>query len=434
MFLKSFFYAGVCMFIVAPAWVVIASEYTEAPLLISTDAEGKTSPALQVFMQKVWLQSPNVRGAQATLDAALARADGADRPLHNPALGFETQRTDINTSIIGLSQTIDWSDKRGALVSIASRELQAAQAGLQQARQAIAVETLNALAGYFTTNETQFLVQRRSQLMHDFLNAVQQRRAAGDLAALDVTLAQVAHSEALMVAATSASELAEAKATLRAVSGMTASEWPQLPRELAPPPEQVAPTLLDTLPALAVLQSNVEAARAQVNLAKLQGKIDPTIGVWAGQEDSEGVLGLSIELPLFVRNNYRAETRAAKHEATAQEQVYSDAHRRARAQFDGALARFANTSNAWSVWSTTGQEALQEQMSLLEQMWQAGELTAIDYLVQAKQNIDARATATELMGETWRAAIAWLEASGQVEKWIFGENDVTKLKNSGETK
>ena len=67
---------------------------------------------------------------------------------------------------------------------------------------------------------------------------------------------------------------------------------------------------------------------------------------------------------------------------------------------------------------SAGQQAHRDQIILLEKMWQAGELTATDFLIQAKQNIDTLMTATSLKGEVWQAAIAWLEASGQVEIWL----------------
>ena len=57
-------------------------------------------------------------------------------------------------------------------------------------------------------------------------------------------------------------------------------------------------------------------------------------------------------------------------------------------------------------------------MRLLEQMWQAQELSATDFLIQAKQNIDTQATATGLKRELWLSAVAWLSASGQIETWL----------------
>jgi len=211
--------------------------------------------------------------------------------------------------------------------------------------------------------------------------------------------------------------------------GLELAHWPQLPSELAPPPEQVDSALLQSLPALTVLRSRMESAKARIRLAEREGRADPTIGIHAGREGSETLLGLSLEIPLFVRNNFKAEVRVASHEAVGEELVYRDAHRRAKARLDGSLGRFQNTTRAWRAWVATGQQAHREQMNLLEQLWQAGELTATDFLIQAKQNIDTQVAATTLMGEVWQAAITWLDASAQVEEWL---GIATQTKNSGE--
>ncbi len=418
MFLKRVFCAGVCACLALTVWADTTPEYKETPLSISAHTVQKIDPSLQGFIQQVWAGSPVMQGAQAAVNAAEARADGADRPLYNPDLGLDIERTDINTTSIGLSQTLDWSDKREAQTRIADQEVQAAIAELLETRQRIAVETLDALTQYFTAREMQALSLRRSELMKGFIDTVQQRRAAGDMGALEGTLAEVTYSEALMQQAASESELAEAEAALQAVTGLDSNEWPQLPDELIPPPDHVDPTLLQSLPAIKVLRSRMEAAKARVRLAKRQGRADPTIGIRAGREDSDALLGLSLEVPLFVRNNFKTEVQAASHDAVAEEQAYRDALRRAKARLDGSLGRFQNTTRAWSTWMAAGQQAHRQQISVLEQMWQAGELTATDYLIQAKQNIDTQAAATTLMGEVWQAATTWLDASGQVEHWL----------------
>ncbi len=72
-------------------------------------------------------------------------------------------------------------------------------------------------------------------------------------------------------------------------------------------------------------------------------------------------------------------------------------------------------------------------MSLLDQLWQAGELSVTDYLVQAKQNIDTQETATRLLGGARQAHFAWLAASSQVERWLgLAQHDIET--NSGESK
>ncbi len=433
MFLKRVIYAGVCVCLALPAAAVIASEYKETSLSMSTSTVQKVDQSLQAFIQQVWAESPAMQGAQSALEAAQARADGAGRPLYNPGLVLDAERTGVNTTSIGFNQTLDWSNKREAQTRIAEQEVQAVIAQLWQTRQYIAVETLNALTQYFTAREMQALAQHRSKLMKGFIDTVKQRQAAGDMGALEGALAGVTYSEALMQQAASESELAEAEAALQAVTGLDRDDWPQLPDELAGPPEQVDSALLQSLPALKVLRSRMEAAKARVRLVEREGRADPTIGIRAGRDDSDTLLGLSLEIPLFVRNNFKAEVRAASFDAAGEEQAYRDAHRRAKARLDGSLGRFKNTTRAWHAWVTAGQQAHRQQMSVLEQMWQAGELTATDYLIQAKQNIDTQTAATALMGEVWKAAITWLDASGQVGNWLgIAPTAPVQTKNSGE--
>ena len=434
MFSKSVYCAGVCLCMALPLWAGAATGDKETPQIVRADADQKADPVLQSFIQRVWSESPAIQGALASLEAAQARAEGADKPLHNPVLDLDAEQTAVNTTSLGLSQTIDWSNKRGAFKRIAEQQVLEAEAMLREIRQRTAAETLDALVRYSTAREMQALAQRSSQLMKAFVDAIKQRRAAGEVAALDVTLAQVAYSEALMELAASESRLAEAEAALQAVTGLTAVSWPQLPEELIPVPKHADPSQLESLlPQLAVQRSRMEAAKARTGLARKRGKIDPTIGIRAGREDSDKLLGLNIAIPLFVRNNYVAGVRAASQDAFAEEQTYRDVLRRAGARLNGALGRFNSTSRAWRVWRAGGQQALQEQMSLLERMWQAGELTATDFLIQAKQNIDTQATATTLLNEVWQSAIAWLTASGRIEQWLgLAEYDIET--NSGESK
>jgi cobalt-zinc-cadmium efflux system outer membrane protein len=433
MSLKRVLCAGVCACLALPAWAFVAPDYQGIPLSISDKGVQNIDPSLRDFIEEVWSESPAVQSAQAGLDAARAHAAGAGKALHNPVLELEAERTDINTTSVGFSQTLDWSDKRGALIGVAQQEIQAAQANLQQVRQRVAVETLLALVDYFNAAEMRSLALRRSQLMKGFVDTVKQRHLAGDVESLEVTFAQVAYSEALMAQATSEGELAVAEADLQAASGVAMAQWPRLPAELAPPPETADLSLLDALPHLAALRSQVEVARARIRVAEREGRVDPTFGVRVGREDSETLLGLSVEIPLFVRNNYRAAIRAASYESVEEEQGYRHAYQNAKARLSGALGRFENSRRAWQAWALTGQQAHREQIILLEKMWRAGELTATDFLIQAKQNIDTLIAVTSLKGEVWRAAIAWLEASGQVERWLGLAQHAIET-NSGESR
>lgn len=408
-----------------PAWAVTPMAPPQS--VSASTAAAHNNPELRTFVQRVWNENPAIQGAQAAVDAAAARFEGSASPLHNPSLELDAERTDINTITIGLTQTIDWSDKQGALRRVADQDVLIVKAQLEQVRQDIAAETLAALARFYTARETQALARRGSQLMSGFANAAKRRQIAGDVEALDVTLAEVAYSEALMALAASESELAEAEAALQAVSGLVDIHWPALPDELAAPPDGIDPSWLEGLPELIILRRSADAANARLDLAKRDGKVDPTIGLRAGREDTETLVGLSIEIPLFVRNDYSSSARAAAHDVVADEQAYQDAYRRANARLSGALGRYKNVTRAWRAWLATGRDAQREQMDLLEKLWAAGELTATDFLVQSKQNIDTQAAATVLKGQVWEAAIAWLSAAGQIERWLGFETANNEL-------
>lgn len=421
MFLRPVLWAGICVSFATPALaeptsaeVLQQSSSTLAAAVDQTHDNGK----LAEFIRRIWSDSPAVRAAQAVVDAARARSDGALKPLHNPVLGIDAERTDVSMQTIGLTQTIDWSEKGAILARIANQDVRSANALLQKARQDVATETLATLARYYTAKEARDLSARGSRLMSEFVALSAKRHAAGDINALDQTLAQVAYSEALMAQAVRESELSEAEAALQGVSGMTLTQWPQLPSDLIAPPRDFNKQQLEQLPELIVLQRAMDAAKQRVTLAEREGRIDPSFGIRAGRDDSETLVGLSIEIPLFVRNNYSSNVKAAFHDVVVEEMAYREAYRKAHARLVGALGRFKNVRRAWGVWLENGQLAQREQMRLLETMGRTGELSATDFLVQAKQNIETQAAATELEGQVWQAAAEWMAAAGEIEQWL----------------
>ena len=59
-------------------------------------------------------QHPDIIAARETMNAALSKADGQERPRYNPELETEYEREgDADSYRLGLNQTIDWRDQRG---------------------------------------------------------------------------------------------------------------------------------------------------------------------------------------------------------------------------------------------------------------------------------------------------------------------------------
>lgn len=448
MLLKRILLTGVCACLTLPTWAndspmyskaVIPSVYSSPTLLVSDLAKRTVDDSLTLFVEHIWAKSPEIKRAQSVIDTAKARLEGADRPLYNPSLVLDVERSDLNTTTIGFNQTLDWNDQQATYTLAANKRVLMAQAALREVKKKVAEEVLTALVTYQTARTMQALGVRRGELMKGFLDTVTQRQLAGDMGALEGALAQVTYGEALMRQAAIESQLAEAEAALRAVTGLDITSWPALPESLRLPPKQLDKRETEggikNLPELQVIAHRIEAMKAGVSVVENATNAQPTIGLRAGREGSETLLGVSFEMPLFVRNDFKSSVRVASYEVATEEQVYHEAYRRAKARLQGGLGRFQNTVTAWQFWVNSGEQAHQNQVHLLEQMWQAGELSATDYLIQAKQSLETQRAATELMGEVWKSAIVWLDASNQLSEWLgVALNAPVETQNIGEKK
>ncbi|HGX93639.1 MAG TPA: TolC family protein, partial [Candidatus Tenderia sp.] len=253
-----------------------------------------------------------------------------------------------------------------------------------------------------------------------FLSLTEQRLQAGDLGQVALDLAHLAETEAGLQLARLKGDQAQAEQALAAIVEGWTKGWPALP---AMPTSalldgQQIDSLLEQLPELGVMRSQIAAARAAVELSRRQGKANPTIGLRGGREESENLIGVSLSIPLFVRNNFSAEVDAANAEAIQIEQTAHNLYRVSRARLISTAQRFELGREAWDDWQQTGQTSLESQTQLLERLWQAGELSTADYLVQIKQTLNTRIAATELHSSLWQVWFEWLAASGKTESWL----------------
>ncbi|MDQ7073272.1 MAG: hypothetical protein Q9N32_07165 [Gammaproteobacteria bacterium] len=54
----------------------------------------------------------------------------------------------------------------------------------------------------------------------------------------------------------------------------------------------------------------------------------------------------------------------------------------------------------------------------VNQLWQAGDISAADYLLQVKQALEIQATGLELRNELWETAFEWMRLTASVDKWL----------------
>ena len=379
-------------------------------------------PALRDAVRDVWERNPAVRAADARLDAAQAQTQAAARPLYNPDLELTAENADVDTRSVGLSQTIDWSGKRRARETAATAEQRAASAERDEVRQRVALDWLRGFAAYRSATERAAAGAQRVDLLAQFAALAERRFRAGDIPTLERDLANLALLEARAQQAELAAEQAKARQTLAAVGG-NATALPPLPNALPTAADSTfSPAQLSELPAVRRAQAEVEAAQARVTVAERERRADPTIALTGGRVTDgpyhDRLIGITLKLPLFVRNSYGAEVTAARSSADAADATRRDVLLRAGADAEQASASFNALRDAWLAWQESRAPSAIERAALLQKLWEAGEISAAEYLVQLKQSVDTELTAMSLRGRVWDAWADWLAASGRLAVWL----------------
>lgn len=380
----------------------------------------RADPALRRFVQAVVDANPRVQAARAELAASGARRDAASRPIYNPELSLDAEDADTETRALGISQTFDWGGKRGARTAVAEADRLVKEAQYLASRRAVTAELLAGLARHRTSLARDELAAARRRLMDQFTALAERRFDAGDLNQVELDLARLAATDARIRKATAGAALAEARQAVRNLAPpVPVAQWPPLPGAVPALPRGADPrTLVLTLPEVLAAQRQVETADALVELRRRERRPDPTVSLTGGEEEGESLIGLSVSIPLFVRNRFDDEVAAALAGRSKARQNADDVLLRARARLVSATERYDLARSAWIDWKSTGEESLTRQTRQLRKLWEAGELGTTDYLVQLTATLDVQERALALREALWRAWFEWLGASGQVEAWL----------------
>ena len=405
--------------------LAVAAATTLAVPLACAGPSAVADPALSVWISGVLSHNPELQAAQAGVDAAAAHVRAAGQPLFNPELEFDFESAEADTATGGINQTIDWADKQGARGAVADSERAVVLAELNGRRQALAADLLRALAESQSAAAVLRISEHQAQLMNRFAHLAEQRRLAGELGQVELDLAHLAAADAELGLSDAREQLIRAQQALTALGASNPADWPALSGKLPELPAGRLDTdaLLAGLPSLQAARAQVMAAQASVQLSVREKRPDPTLGVRAGMEDSEPLAGITLSVPLYVRNNYRAEVDVANAELIRAQRAADSLQQQARAGLVAAAQIYRNAQRAWDSWQSSGAQRLSQRTELLDRLWQAGELGTTDYLVQLQQALATEASATEQYGRLWRAWADWLEASGQIVLWLELEGE-----------
>ena len=402
----------------------IALALTLSPMVIAAETPSTLAPAsVRAALRAAWQRHPTYRATEAQLAAARARLDAAGQPLYNPEveLASDDEGPD-RTTTAGLSLTLDLSGKRRVRRDAASARVDQATAEARLHRRDFAKQWFTGWAELQTANARVRTGERRLTLMTRFGDLAEKQFSADDISGLERDLALLARDEAQAEQSQLIGEQADAQARFRAVGGS-----PELLANLVLPTGTLSPPTGDSgieqMPDWLVAQAAAMAAEREVTVARRNRIADPTLGAYGGRKrfdmggPSDNVIGVSVSVPLFVRNSYRAEVVAAQADADVAAADRDRVRIELEADRQRAIDTYAATQSSWTRWQASRGTDIERRTTLLERLWREGELSTADYLQQLKQTLDTQLAGAELEARLWRSYADYLAATGQLERW-----------------
>ena len=215
------------------------------------------------------------------------------------------------------------------------------------------------------------------------------------------------------------SKATDSREKLRSIIGSLPKSLPLLPEQL---PEPILNDdleyILRNLPVVRAQLAKVQLAKQQIALRKSEQAWSPTVGVTAGSEGGENLIGLNLSIPLNARNNFSAEVDVARQELIASEQRAQTAYRNTRARLAITTERYSDLLSASNHWRENGRISIEQQLILVDKLWQVGEITATDYLMQIKQVLDIQVAGLELRSQLWLVAFDWMNLTATADDWL----------------
>lgn len=399
-------------------WVLCIVNIITIPVVLAANT-AVAPTALASFIKTNIDQHPNLLAAKADIRSAQSLQIASDQAIYNPELAFDYEDGEVTTQTIAISQKIDWGNQQSSRTGVAKAQYSKALANYDIEVQSLISELLIALAQNQTDAELAKLSEETLGLMLDFKNNAKSRFQAGDLNQVELNLASLSYSQVIMEQANAQSNAIQSSENLRALLGDLPASLPALPEQLPEPKlNKDLQSYLQSLPLIRVQLADLQVARQQVELRKSEKAWDPTIEVTAGSEGEADLIGLNLSIPLNIRNNYSAEVDAAQQDFLASEQRAHQAYRNTQATLVVTTARYRNLLNAWNSWRKNSRTSVDQQLVLIKQLWQSGDISAADYVLQLKQALETRATGLQLRNELWQAAFQWMSLTNTIDNWL----------------
>ncbi len=357
-------------------------------------------------------EHPDTQAALARLDASKQRVAGASRMVYDPSLELGGDRSDGTDYDVGISQQLDLSGRRRARRKTAAAQEEAALAELAITVNRVAQEVMTARANALISQEKLGLSQQRVELVSRLTDLMQRRQSTGDASQADADLAlfslgsaRNAYGEAAIAADATREALERAVLRPNTLIGSLAD---------TPSGLMLSETPLEELPEFRLTQAQVALADGQIQIARSDTRIDPTLSLSGGREEDESRVGLGISIPLPFFGGSRRELAASISDRSAMDHELARLKRDLELRIAASKRRVAIAEKSYQGWQSAVGNRLEPSGELLERLFKSGELDVSSYLFHLEQRIAAEESGLDARARWWSA---WNDQAATQAAW-----------------
>jgi outer membrane protein TolC len=387
---------------------------------INAAQEHSTKETKETWLAQQVNKHPDIVSARETMKAIFSMAEGNKQPLYNPELetGYEREG-DANNFTIGISQTIDWWDKRETKAQLADLSLTQASKHFNYLVQEKTTHALKALVTWQASKKQSIIAQQQEEQLDTLLEIVTTRQESGDLGEIDTELTFLSLSQMLNVTAKTQVQLKQAEAQVKELLQDWTPDKAVLPEQgLTFSNYELSPQWLEQHPLVVEAKVQWQISKGDAQLANLDTKAEPTIGVNVGKTDKENTLGITFSMPLNIRNDFSAQARAANQLSIAAEENFRSIFRKQKYAIQSATDTLRTYQQSYKRWEKLMDGRGKRSGDLLLKQWQSGDLSTTEYLLALQQRAEGINAGIELKSLFQLSQLDWLLKIGQVNQGI----------------
>ena len=390
-------------------------------LAAPTVGMAQESLTLEQALARARERTSAVLSARARVEEARARLNAASLLFpENPEVDAAAGRWSSGSEKLdlGVSQNLDIGGRRSARIGIARAELVSSAADAENAvREALRDVT----ASFFRALQAQerlALAGRAESIAAEILEIARRRHEAGDVAILDVNLAQLAVARARAEVRAGRSTQAVALGQLRTLLGLPPEQQLELRGDLRGSRRYDLAELLARAtdrPDIRALQSELEAANAEFRLGRALSWPEFGLGVRYEREEGDHVVQGAVRLTLPLFNRGQGARAVAGARARRLERELDAARRTVLTEVRTAFEVYDQQRAAVEELEQNALRVLEENESLSRESYEAGQISLAELLIVRREILETR---DDYLAHLLDAAIsaADLEASAGVLK------------------